>query len=662
MSNKQQSMTQNPITNQSNNQTSNIQNNTSQEYIMEQNNAKNETNFELAHIIGLNANVFNCVQAHPSMIETISYCVGGIIITEDLMERNNQVFFRHGSNQISAFKISNSGRLLAVGFTTSNLDKSLPANIIIWDYENKKVLYELTGINKAVKAIEFSPDDRFISAYGVDNSFFIWDCLTGTKCYHRIFEFNMSMVKWVRMVYEENSKHPNYSIILSNVNNIFHYYFFFELKAMQYNMQCNKFSLPSSGFVRTFLSCVYDYNTKTLLVGTAGGEICLFSIDKHIYKGSFNAIKNGLNHIIINNDSSIIISGGDGKIKKLSLNTDNNDFKYVLNYEIELNFYINSLSLSADKNEVIAATSNGEIYRILNIDLSFALHNDNHFSSVNQCCFSNDNENFYSVDNYGNVVNWELNDYTVVSKLNGNGKDGACSVKLAEDGTILIGYSNGVLRNYDNKLTSLIWEITAHRGKINCIYVDGNYILTGGEDGIIRVWTRKTHELVMQFSAHHKEVHSLFADRNMPNIIYSGGEDKTMNCFDLKLQKRVIVHNMKNGFIFDMDQKHDGDKEIISVGFNSGLCIWDFFKIEPVVEMELGKNFFSLKISNNGKFVAMGSETGEIWIMTVNDLRLVGKSSGHSQRVISIAWSPDDKQIISTSFDFSVSIWNFYLN
>jgi WD40 repeat protein len=56
----------------------------------------------------------------------------------------------------------------------------------------------------------------------------------------------------------------------------------------------------------------------------------------------------------------------------------------------------------------------------------------------------------------------------------------------------------------------------------------------------------------------------------------------------------------------------------------------------------------------------MGSEIGEIWIFELNTFELICKSQGHSQRVNTLQWSPDDKQIISVSKDSSVCIWNFY--
>lgn len=628
------------------------------EYINEQNSPTYDTQFELSHILGLNSVILNCVQCHPVLSETISYCVGGIIVTEDLNERNNQIFFRHGLNQVSTFKISHSGRFLAVGFLTTNLDKKLPANVMLWDFENKRILCELSGIFKGVRSIEFSPDDRFISALGIDNSFFIWETSNGSKSYNRIFEFNTNMIRWVRMSFDQGNKYPNYSIIVSNINNIYNYDFHYEFKSLQYHMTYTKFSLPSTGFSRTFISAFYDYNTKMLLVGTTGGEICLFSVDSLLFKSSFNCTNNGLNHLLILSDSSLIIGGGDGKIKKLVYESG----KYIMVSEITLTGQISSLTISADKSEIIASNTNGQIFRVITATLVYSLHNENPYLPVNQCVYGRENEIFFSVDDSGDVVQWELNDFIVKNKIYGNGTEKASSITVGDDSTVFVGYSNGSLKNYDYSLTNLLWEIPAHRGRVNCIYADGNYILTGGEDGVIRVWTRKSHELALQFHGHHKEVRSLFSDNTNPNIIYSGGEDKSMNCFDLKLQKRVTVHYMKNGFIYGMDQNINQEREIISVGYNCGLLIWDFFKIEPIGEIQLGKSFFSLKISHSGKYVAIGSEDGEVWILENPEIKLIGKVSGHSQKVVSIQWSPDDKQLISTSVDSSICVWNFYRN
>jgi WD40 repeat protein len=190
--------------------------------------------FELSHIIGLNLTQSHSVQCHPIMPETIIYSVGGIIISEDLTEKNNQVFFRHGKNKINCFKISNSGKYLAVGFTTGeeNFDKELIASIILWDYENKKILYEINEIYKAVTLLEFSQDDKFLSGAGLDNTFFTWEVDNGFKCFNRVYESPITFIYWTLMtrakdtINNQSSKYYDYTITIANNNTLFYVDFF----------------------------------------------------------------------------------------------------------------------------------------------------------------------------------------------------------------------------------------------------------------------------------------------------------------------------------------------------------------------------------------------------------------------------------------------------
>lgn len=216
-----------------------------EDYLKRQNDFSNEKDYELAHIIGINSSINQCVQAHPSMADTILYPVGGIIIVEDLVEKNNQIFFRHGKNQISCFSISHNGKMIAVGFQSENIEKKFPTSIILWNYETKATLFEFTGITKGVNIIEFSPDDKFLAASGIDNSFYIWEVNTCFKAFSRINEIKLNFICWTKMSYD--GKNPNYSLVTANVNTMTYFYFYYELASMQYNMKNNRFSLPNTG-------------------------------------------------------------------------------------------------------------------------------------------------------------------------------------------------------------------------------------------------------------------------------------------------------------------------------------------------------------------------------------------------------------------------------
>ena len=59
-------------------------------------------------------------------------------------------------------------------------------------------------------------------------------------------------------------------------------------------------------------------NGDTLLAGTSGGEVCVFSIYSRIYRATMPVSSNGLLSIAIIDDF-LFVGGGDGKVKKLSI-------------------------------------------------------------------------------------------------------------------------------------------------------------------------------------------------------------------------------------------------------------------------------------------------------------------------------------------------------
>jgi len=371
------------------------------DYVNEINSEDYNKDFELSHIIGLNSNIEKCIQAHPMMPDSIIYSVGGIIVVEDLNDRNNQVYFRHGKNQIGAFRISNNGRYLAVGFISDNLEKIIPTSVILWDFDRKEVIYELTGILKGVNILEFSQDDQYIAAAGFDNSVYIWQLETGYKCFHKTFEFNINLVQWTFIYMLEMNQNMNvertgnmpknnteYYLSIANVNVIHYVKFYFDFTSMQYYTNFHKFNLPSTGYNRIYTCSLVDLENKTLYMGTSGGELSSFNLENLYFKTSFNVINNGVTSLLYGMDSSnsgnsIIIGGGDGRIKKLIFN----EGKQILTHEIQLSSRVITLTQGTDPREFFAATKNGEIFRVLVDDFTYTLHSISHVVPVNSATY-----------------------------------------------------------------------------------------------------------------------------------------------------------------------------------------------------------------------------------------------------------------------------------
>ena len=86
--------------------------------------------------------------------------------------------------------------------------------------------------------------------------------------------------------------------------------------------------------------------------------------------------------------------------------------------------------------------------------------------------------------------------------------------------------------------------------------------MSGGEDAIVRVWSRKVRQLVTQINPHKKDITRIFPDLEKPNIIHSCSIDKIIHTYDLKTEKKIILHQAKNGQVLDMAQRKDNELEL----------------------------------------------------------------------------------------------------
>ena len=69
----------------------------------------------------------------------------------------------------------------------------------------------------------------------------------------------------------------------------------------------------------------------------------------------------------------------------------------------------------------------------------------------------------------------------------------------------------------------------------------------------------------------------------------------------------------------------------------------------------------SICISHNNKFFVTGGQLGIVRIYDFSSGAFVTECRAHSSIITAVAFSPDDKQIISTGRDGLVIVWNFFL-
>lgn len=122
---------------------------------------------ELDHIVGYNSQYLNTVIYHPFLKDTLIYNIGALVIIEPINDKHNQAFLRGHDMEISTIEISHSGKMLATGQKGSAFLKIPEAPVILWDFEQKKPIFMLKGLQNSVRFLKFSEDDRFLAGYGI---------------------------------------------------------------------------------------------------------------------------------------------------------------------------------------------------------------------------------------------------------------------------------------------------------------------------------------------------------------------------------------------------------------------------------------------------------------------------------------------------------------
>lgn len=99
--------------------------------------------------------------SHPDK-ENVIYSLGCKIIVESLSTSQQKILSGH-SNNISCLTCSKSGQYLASGQITH---MGFKADVIIWNFPERKIYCRLTLHKVRVQALAFSPSDKYLATLG----------------------------------------------------------------------------------------------------------------------------------------------------------------------------------------------------------------------------------------------------------------------------------------------------------------------------------------------------------------------------------------------------------------------------------------------------------------------------------------------------------------
>jgi len=611
---------------------------------------------ELEHAIGYAGRFQGTVYPHPNDPSVVIHDIGSVVVISDINDPHKQEFLRGHDEAISALEISRSGSLVCSGQLGSTRSKDNEAPVIVWDFAQRRPVYQLFGLFERVHSASFSPDDRFLLACDGDRSL-IWDMQTGQTT--GSLKHTCSFSLWGEMLEPEvrRTAHiPTYTFITAQTNVIRCHKLEFSVKKMGYELGSDVCQLPSSGMMRDYTAGTLDHSLQYLHAGTTTGDMCVFDVRSQIFRASVPTASGGLK-ALAQHGEFVFVGAGDGVLKKLM----GHDLNWGVVLETHLTGAIVSLEMCDQGAALLVGTSSGIIYKVDAETLVARVLSASHAAPITCVGFGVRSDIFATGAADGNVRVWDLSDYAVLMNIAGPCE--VCCILFTADDLVITGWADGFVRAYAASDGSPQWQISdAHRGAVTCLDYTPETLFSAGADGALRLWLLRDRKLLGQFTEHSKPVTGICIDINDDALVHTCSLDKTILTFDLRVEKRVNCHLLREGSFVHMCQRKDHEWELITTHGAGVMLQWDCDIADAVKEWEDPRRSHCkvLAMSPSGRFLAAGCEDFTVKVWDVASDMVISICLGHSAAVLGVKWSPDEKQFISVSADCSICVWNYY--
>ncbi|KAF3703335.1 DDB1- and CUL4-associated factor 11 WD repeat-containing protein 23 [Channa argus] len=241
------------------------------------------------------------------------------------------------------------------------------------------------------------------------------------------------------------------------------------------------------------------------------------------------------------------------------------------------------------------------------------------------------------------------------------------SLAASTDGKeILAGANDGCLYVFDLEQNKRTLKIDAHEDDVNTVaFADSSsqLLFSGSDDALCKVWDRRT----------------LREDRPQPVGQLAGHRDG-VTFIHSKGDARYLISNSKDQSIKLWDVRKFSPKEGLAA---SRLAVtqqnWDY-RWQQVPQRALKKHKltgdtsvmtyrghgvlhtlircrFSPEFSTGQRFIYSGCSTGKIIIYDILTGSVVSRLSGHDACVRDVSWHPYEDNIVSSSWDGAVQLW-----
>ena len=528
------------------------------------------------------------------------------------------------------------------------------SKIYIWDFENLTEIATLKGHSEEVTSIVVT-ENKIVSG-SADCKIIVWNLSTGeihrTLIEHTegvtCLEITNDYERIISVGKDKTLCHWNLNTgrllgILKDFN--------LPVTAMAVDNLCN--SVITNGIRGSAMKIVNLREIKTIKILKEKNE------EDHKSLPEYNI---GFNPLAISSDGKYLASGDNGNMIKIR-NFENN---FEIKEELKGHFdRVRKVKFTSDMKKLVSCSNDftARIWKFDKNQKSTEIYTLQNFGCrVIDFEFFDDETKVAFVCSNPSVVFYNLENGEYIKKLENHTK---FVYSLAIDKKTNVLYTAGedrTIQTYDLRTIEYkgIFQEMASVINVLLLMTGKSYLLVGCADGTIQILsTSNQGKLISTLNGHKNSVKCL-ALNSKETTLYSGGEDNTIQIWNLQENKRMALfdencHSVNSIIIYDKDKK------MISATADQTISIWN---LDDSVNLPFLEGHFrkinQIEATSDGKYAFSCSHDQTVIMWDVNTKTQLKIIEGFKSAVKTLALTRNkvNKKLITACYDGNVKVWS----
>lgn len=606
--------------------------------------------------------------------------LGSVVVLRALSTKK-QFFLDAGiDKKVSCVAISRDGSYLATGHETP---ASFKAEVVLWDLKKavenlsndiatseECILHVLTQHHKRVEAVDFSCDGQYLTSLGGqdDNDIVVWNVITGVSICGSPAASDLShCVKWL------NQRNDRF-VTCGNCH----------VRVWQICMSTPKLHPIDicMGSIRRVMQCLcISEDDSFAFAGNKTGEVLKFNIERdeikpfnepEISRPTLNCyskerFSKGVKSVacVVNSstgNTNIIAGAGDGTVQIL-----NPKLQRIPSHITQLHGAVTSIALNPGGKSFLVGTEFSQRYSVDISTFTPELRETCHFGEIHDVKFPQKSSEIFVTASEQDIRVWSATKKRELLRINVPNLTCFAVDVTASGSCIVSAWSDGKIRSFfpeSGKLQFMIPD--AHSDAVKSLAVcnrEGDHgsvwhLVSGGKDGRVRFWkiNEKHQTMVHSMKEHRGEVNALVCNSDGSQAISASTDG---SCIVWDLQKGVRIHALYDATVFNTVCYHPDESQYITGSANSKIGFWDAYDGNPIRFIAGGDaDITCLDIQSAGTFFVNGGADKNVNVWNYDNGELIASGKGHSGKISKVAFSPDQKSVVSVGHEGGIFIWS----